>query len=65
MDAYDLINVLRRLWPEHTPKNSGELDKSNKALDMYVRTPHGVWKLNKAYYDPEFGIMLDTEKKND
>ena len=65
MDAYELINILKGLWPIHTSKNSGELNKPNDTLGLYVRTPHGIWKLNNAYYDPEFGIMLDTETKND
>jgi hypothetical protein len=65
MDAYDLMDKMKRLWSQHSSKNSGEINKNSEALNLYVTTPYGVYKMNDVYYDPHFGLMLNTEKNND
>ena len=41
MDAYDISDKIKKYWCAVVPKNSGELNKSNKKVRVVINTSDG------------------------
>ena len=64
MDAYDISEIMKRMWSEVTPKNSGELTKRMSEVKVCVWTEHGYREVTGLHYNPTtkfIELELDNE----
>lgn len=65
MDAYDLYQVIKQLWAEHTNKNSGNISKSDYTnMKVCVWTSEGYREVINANYNHKLNFIeltLDQE----
>lgn len=64
MDAYDISEIMKKMWSELTPKNSGELTKRMDDIRVCVWTEHGYREVVGLHYNPTtkfIELELDEE----
>lgn len=64
MDAYDLIELLKKIWQQNVDKSSGEIDKLNKNIGVIVHSDDGFRNVVNAKWDPSLNkiiLILDNE----
>jgi hypothetical protein len=64
MDAYNIYHLLKKLWAEHTNKNSGIINKSAGDIKVCVWTDEGYREVvNVCYNDKLKFIELELDKE--
>ena len=64
MDAYDISEIMKKMWQELTPKNSGELSKNMGGIRVCVWTEHGYREVVGLHYNPTTKfIELDLDEE--
>ena len=64
MDAYDLSDMIKRMWMDHADKNSGQLDKSGNKINVIVNTEEGYRRVVGLHWNREIKsieLVLDDE----
>jgi hypothetical protein len=64
MDAYNIYHLLKKLWAEHTNKNSGIIDKSGGDIKVCVWTAEGYREVIGLRYNESLKFIeleLDVE----
>jgi hypothetical protein len=62
MDAYDISDKIKKYWCAVVPKNSGELNKSNKKVRVVINTPNGYREVVGVHItDNMIELELDKE----
>ena len=62
MDAYDIADKIKKYWGVIVPKNSGELNKSNKKVTVVINTPDGYREVIGVHItDNKIELELDKE----
>jgi hypothetical protein len=62
MDAYDISDKIKKYWCAVVPKNSGELNKSNKKVRVVINTPDGYREVVGVHItDNMIELELDKE----
>jgi hypothetical protein len=62
MDAYDIADKIKKYWCAVVPKNSGELNKSNKKVRVVINTPDGYREVVGVHItDNMIELELDKE----
>lgn len=64
MDAYDISDKIKKYWCAVVPKNSGELNKTNKQVKVIVNTTEGYREVVGVYIkDDMIELKLHEEKE--
>jgi hypothetical protein len=62
MDAYDISDKIKKYWCAVVPKNSGELNKSNKKVKVVINTVDGYREVVGVHItDNMIELELDKE----
>ena len=62
MDAYDISDKIKKYWCVVVPKNSGEINKSNKKVRVVINTPDGYREVVGVHItDNMIELELDKE----
>jgi hypothetical protein len=64
MDAYDISEIMKKMWAEIVPKNSGELSKTTRDIKVCVWTDQGYREVIGLHYNPTakfIELELDNE----
>lgn len=64
MDAYDLIEMLKKLWQDKADKASGLLQKRYSKMEVVVHTDEGLRNVVGVRWDDstkKIMLLLDTE----
>lgn len=64
MDAYDISEIMKKMWSELTPRNSGELTKRMGDIRVCVWTEQGYREVVGLHYNPTMKFIeleLDEE----
>jgi hypothetical protein len=62
MDAYDISDKIKKYWCAVVPKNSGELNKSNKKVRVVINTSDGYREVVGVHItDNMIELELDKE----
>lgn len=51
MDAYNIYHLLKKLWAEHTNKNSGIIDKNTGDIRVCLWTQDGYREVTGVHYN--------------
>ena len=62
MDAYDISDKIKKYWCAVVPKNSGELNKSNKKVRVVINTPDGYREVVGVHITDNI-IELELDKE--
>lgn len=52
MDAYDISEIMKKMWSELTPRNSGELTERISDIRVCVWTEQGYREVVGLHYNP-------------
>lgn len=64
MDAYDLIEMLKKVWQNNSDKASGLLQKDYSKMGVVVHTDEGLRNVVGVHWDDstkKIMLLLDTE----
>jgi hypothetical protein len=62
MDAYDIADKIKKYWCAVVPKNSGEINKSNKKVRVVINTVDGYREVVGVHItDNMIELELDKE----
>jgi hypothetical protein len=62
MDAYDISDKIKKYWCAVVPKNSGEINKSNKKVRVVINTADGYREVIGVHItDNMIELELDKE----
>lgn len=64
MDAYDIADLIKKLWAEHIPKDSGVISKSKYRMPVVVWTEEGYRQVVGITYNSKLNLIqleMDSE----
>ena len=64
MDAYDLSDMMKKMWADHADKASGDLTKPKNKISVVINTEEGYRQVIGLFWNREINkieMVLDND----